>query len=80
MNRQEVYEKLNEVFRDIFDDDQILVTDETTAEDIDDWDSLQHISLINAIEEEFDITFNMKQVLLMKNVGEMVDLILELLD
>jgi len=77
MRREEVFEKLEEVFRDVFDDDTIHVTDTTTAKDIEDWDSLEHINLIVAIENKFHIKFNMKEVLLLKNVGEMVDVILE---
>ena len=77
MTREEVYERLNEVFRDVFDDEDITVNDETTANDIEDWDSLEHINLVNAIEEEFDMKFNMGQIVSMKNVGEMVDIILE---
>lgn len=75
MSREEIYERLNEVFRDIFDDEEITVDDETTAADIEGWDSLVHISLIDAIEEEFDISFDMKTVVKLKNVGEMVDVI-----
>lgn len=77
MTREEVYEKLNEVFRDVFDDEEITVSDETTAKDVEGWDSLMHITLIDAIEEEFDITFDMKTVVKLKNVGEMVDVIME---
>ena len=77
MTREEVFERLNEVFRDIFDDETITVNDETTADDIDDWDSLEHINLVNAIEDEFDMKFDMGQIVSMKNVGEMVDIILE---
>ncbi len=77
MTREEVYERLNEVFREVFDDEDITVNDETTADDIEDWDSLEHINLVNAIEEEFDMKFNMGQIVSMKNVGEMVDIILE---
>jgi acyl carrier protein len=77
MTREEVFEKINEVFRDVFEDDDITVTDETTADDIDDWDSLEHINLVNAIEQEFDIKFTMGQIVGMKNVGEMVDIILD---
>jgi acyl carrier protein len=77
MTREEVYERLNEVFREVFDDEGITVNDETTADDIEDWDSLEHINLVNAIEEEFDMKFNMGQIVSMKNVGEMVDIILE---
>lgn len=76
MTREEVYETLNEVFRDVFDDESIEVNDNTTSDDIDDWDSLEHINLIAAIEQEFGVKFNMGQVVTMKNVGEMVDIIL----
>lgn len=76
MTREEVYETLNEVFRDVFDDESISVTDETTADDIEDWDSLEHINLIAAVELEFGVKFNMGQVVTMKNVGEMVTIIM----
>lgn len=77
MSREDIYEKLNLVFRDVFDDEEIEVNDETTAEDIDGWDSLMHITLLNAIEDEFEVSFDMKTVVKLKNVGEMVDVILE---
>ena len=76
MTRETVYEKLNGVFRDVFDDEEIEVNDSTTADDIEDWDSLEHINLIAAVEQEFGMKFNMGQVVTMKNVGEMVDIIL----
>ena len=76
MEREEVFERLNNVFRDIFDDDSIVVTEETTSNDIEDWDSLEHIKLVVAVEQEFGIKFNMNEVTTMKNVGEMVDIIL----
>lgn len=72
MSREEIFERLNLVFRDVFDDDSLTVGESTTAEDIDDWDSLHHISLLAAIEDEFDIEFSMGQTVKMKNVGEMV--------
>ncbi len=75
MSREEIYERLNEVFRDVFDDEEIEVNDDTTAADIEGWDSLMHITLMDAVEEEFDIRFDMKTVVKMKNVGEMVDAI-----
>lgn len=77
MDRNEIFEKLNEVFQDVFGDESITVTDVTTAADIDGWDSLRHITLIAAIEDEFDIEFSMGQTVTMKNVGEMVDFIEE---
>ena len=79
MTREKVYEILNEVFQDVFDDETILVNDATTAKDIDGWDSLMHITLISEVEDVFDIHFEMKDVTTMKNVGEMADKILELL-
>jgi len=77
MTREEVYERLNTVFADVFDDPDLAVNDETTAADVDGWDSLVHITLIDAVEEEFDISFDMKTIVKLKNVGEMVDVILE---
>ena len=75
MSREEIYEQLNEVFRDVFDDDTIEVNDQTTSRDIEDGDSLEHINLIAAIETQFGMKFTMGQVVTMKNVGEMVDII-----
>ena len=74
MTRQEIFEKLNDVFSDVFGED-ITVNDETTAADIEDWDSLPHITLISDVEDAFGIKFAMKDVLGMKNVGEMADII-----
>lgn len=76
MGREEVFARLNEVFRDVFDDDSIVVTDTTTADDIEEWDSLEHINLIAAVEQEFGMKFTMGQVVTMKNVGEMADIIM----
>lgn len=78
MTREEAYERLNKVFREVFDDDTIVVTDSTTADDIDDWDSFEHINLIVAVEEEFSFKLPMGKAVTMKDVGEMVDIILEM--
>ncbi len=75
MTREEIFEELNEVFSDVFDD-EIIVTEATTADDIEDWDSLEHINLIVAVESKFGIKFNIGEVNKMKNVGEMVDIIM----
>lgn len=75
MERAEIFAKLNEVFQDVFDDEDITVTEETTSADIEDWDSHEHINLIVAVEKCFGIKFNMGEVTTMKNVGAMVDLI-----
>lgn len=76
MTREAVFEKLNRIFRDNFDDDEICLTDETSAEDIEDWDSLEQINLVVAIQDAFGIKFNIDEVNAMKNVGEMADAIL----
>ena len=70
-------ERLNEVFRDVFDDSSITVDDNTTSKDIEDWDSLEHINLVGAVEQEFKMRFKMKEVSSMKNVGEMADIVAE---
>lgn len=76
MTREEVFEKLTEVFCDVFDDETIELTDATTAEDIEEWDSLMHITLISEIEDAFDVNFSMKEVTGLHNVGELADAIL----
>jgi acyl carrier protein len=77
MTREEILEKITEILRDIFDDDEIIVTEDTVAADVNGWDSLAHITVIGTVEDEFDVKFAMKDVVGMKNVGQMVDLILE---
>ena len=76
MTREEVFEKLNTVFRDNFDDNGINLTDSTSSADIEDWDSLEQINLVVAIQDAFGIKFNIDEVNAMKNVGEMADAIL----
>ena len=77
MDREKITERLNEVFRDVFDNEDITVTDSTTADDIEEWDSLEHISLIAAVEKTFKMRFTMKEVSGMKNVGEMINILCE---
>ena len=76
MTREEIYDKLNEVFQDVFDDEDITVNDSTVASDVDGWDSLEHINLIVAVERCFGIKFRMGETTGLKNVGEMVDRII----
>ena len=74
MTNQAIFEKLNEIFSDVFDE-EITVTAETTSADVEEWDSLTHITLISEVEEAFGFKFAMKDVLGMKNVGEMAQII-----
>ncbi len=75
MTREEIMEKVNEIFRDVFDDDSLIITDSTNSDDIEDWDSLEHISLIISMEKEFGLKFDIKEVNKLENVGGMVDMI-----
>ena len=75
MTREEAYKRLMAVFHEVFEDDSIVVTEETVADDIEDWDSLMHITLVSEIENAFGFKFKMKDVVGMQNVGEMLDII-----
>lgn len=77
MQKEEILVKLTEIFRDIFDLDDVVITPDTVSDDIEDWDSLEHINLISAVESTFKMKFKMKEVSTMKNVGEMMDIIAE---
>ena len=70
----EIYEKLSEIFTEVFDE-EITVTADTTSADLEDWDSLSHITLISTIEEAFGLRFSMKEVVGMANVGELAQII-----
>lgn len=77
MERQEIFEKLNEIFEDVLDlDETPCLADESSAADIEEWDSLSHIQLIVAIEKEFKLKFTSLEIMKWNNVGEMVDTII----
>ena len=77
MDKNNIKERLTAIFRDVFDDDSIVISESTTSADIEDWDSIEHITLIGAVEDEFKMRFKMKEVSGMKNVGEMINIIAE---
>jgi acyl carrier protein len=76
MNNKEVLNQVQEIFHDQLDDETIIITNETTADDVDDWDSLTHIMLVVAIEKHFKLKFTSREILAWKNVGEMIKCIL----
>ncbi len=78
MTREEIFAQLTEIFQDVFDDDEIVLTDATTADDIEDWDSLEQINLLVAIEKQFKIKFQLADVSNLENVGAMADLVAKL--
>ncbi|MCQ2140441.1 MAG: acyl carrier protein [Bacteroidales bacterium] len=73
MERNKVLAEVQDIFRDVLDEEEIVLTDATSADDIEEWDSLSHIQLIVAIEKHFKIKFTSKEILSWKNVGELVD-------
>jgi acyl carrier protein len=72
MNTMEI---LNGIFRQVFDDNSIVLTRDTTADDIDDWDSLSHLNLVIAVEMKFGVKFALGELQSLKNVGDMADLV-----
>ena len=80
MERNEVFEKVTEIFRDVFEDDEIIISDNTTSADVEEWGSLTHLTLINEIEMEFGIRFKLSEVQDSKNVGELVTALIKHLD
>ena len=72
MTTEEIIEQLNLIFKNILDNDDVVVNYNTTASDIEEWDSLTHIQLVVAIEKHFKIRFKSSEISAFKNVGEMV--------
>lgn len=75
--RERILHELTLIFREVFEDSSIILTYETTAADIEEWDSLEQISLIVSIESQYEIKMNIKEVNSLNNVGEMVDYLVE---
>ena len=75
MERQAVYEKLTTVFRSVFDEDDLVLTPQMTADDVEGWDSLTHIRLVLAVSKAFGLKFSASEVGGFKNVGEFADVI-----
>jgi acyl carrier protein len=77
MTREEVFIGVQDIFRDIFDEDDMIIENVTSSDVIEDWDSLNHINLVSAIEKEFKIKFALGELMTLKDVGAMVDLMME---
>lgn len=75
MEQATIYEKLTEIFQDLFDDDSIQATPELSAKDVDGWDSLAHIRLIITIEKAFKVKFSTTEIAKLEKVGDLAALI-----
>ena len=73
MERSAILEKLNGIFTDVLDNDDIKINETSTANDIEEWDSLTHIQLVVAIEKSFKVKFTTYEIQIWKNVGDMVN-------
>ena len=74
MTREEIFNEVQDIFRDIFDEDDLIIVDSTNSDQVEDWDSLNHINLVSAIEKEFKIKFALGELMSLKDVGAMIDL------
>lgn len=77
MERNEVFEKLTSICRDVFEDENLVITESTTAADVKGWDSLTHLSLINELEETYKIAFLLDEVIGSENIGELMNALMK---
>ncbi|MGV9003535.1 acyl carrier protein [Flavobacterium sp.] len=75
MNQQNIFEKLSKIFHEVFTNPNIVLTASLTATDVDGWDSLTHMILIDEIETQFNIKFKLKELNKLKNVGDLLEII-----
>lgn len=73
----DIRNELQEIFRKVFFDEELVIFDEMTSEDVEDWDSLSHINLITEIEKHFNVEFTTEEMMEAKNVGEFIGYIEE---
>ncbi len=76
MNKEELEKRLTGIFRQVFNNDSLVVREDLTANDVNNWDSLSHMILIGEVEKSLGITFKLKELNKMKNVGNMMEIIL----
>ena len=80
MSNEEVFSKIQDIFRDLFDDKTLEIRNETNSSHIEDWDSLNNINLLVAIEKEFDIKFTINELQSLNDVGAMIELMMSKLN
>ena len=72
-----LFDGVQDIFRDIFDEEDMVIEDKTSSDDVEEWDSLNHINLVSAIEKEFEIRFALEELMALKDVGSMIDLMVK---
>ena len=77
MTREDIFNGVQDIFRDIFYEEDMVIEDKTSSDDVEEWDSLNHINLVSAIEKEFEIRFALWELMALKDVGSMIDLMVE---
>ena len=75
MNNKEIFDRIQDIFRSVFDDQSLEIKRSTTSSDIEDWDSLNHINLVVAIEKEFNTKFSLEDIQALEDVGAMADVV-----
>jgi len=75
MDRNSICSQIQDILRDVFDNENITVNEETTANDVEEWDSLTHIQLIVAIEKHFNVKFSSKEIIQAKDIRELIDIV-----
>ena len=73
MTRNEILEQVQSIFKDVLKNDDVVLTDDTTAQDVNGWDSLTHVEIISEMEKRFGLRFSLKEMLSWRNVGKMLD-------
>ncbi len=73
MDRNDILKRVEEIFREELEVDDLVLTDETTADDVEEWDSLSHVQLVAAMEEAFGIEFKSREILSWENIGDLID-------
>ena len=73
MERSDILKRIEEIFREELELDDLVLTDETTADDVEEWDSLSHVQLVAAMEEAFGIEFKSREILSWENIGDLID-------
>ena len=76
MDKNEIWEKMMEICRDVFENDELILTEQTCAADVEEWDSLTHLTLISDLEEEFEISFTLAEISETKDLGGLLQAVM----